>query len=172
MLKTRLVQCSDKWTNTHLTCSGCIFHTWSCTWPHVQLLTSLCLNKSLSTWLILSAPISDQVSCSCVSLHVWQCIWLHIWPYLFDPLPAASFWNEHSLISVIHAKVLFVFKPSLGSQRKKALGFESIQSPWCSSFGIYITTCQTSFPCGWVQSSCVHWQQQCFLSTYDLTLKW
>lgn len=107
--------------------------------------------------------------------HLIRCMFDNIFDYVFDPTAPfgeASFWNERSSISAICANVLFVFQPSLGSRRKKALGFENIQSPWCSSFDICITMCRTSFPCGWVQSSCVRWQQQCFLSTYDLTLRW
>lgn len=84
---------------------------------------------------------------------------------------ALPFQSKYSSATV-SANLVFVSQPSPGSQRKKALGFGNIQSPWCSSFGICITMYLTSFPCGWVQSSCVRWQQQCFPSTSDHTLRW
>lgn len=44
---------------THLTCSGCDFHTWSCGWPQIQSLISALLEQVL--------------------VHVVDHIWLHLW---------------------------------------------------------------------------------------------
>lgn len=162
--------CSDKCSNTHLTCSGLFLTLGRVIGPTFSCLFLLFLNKCLSTrWI----PLAQSLI-MCYD-HMFPCMLDSVFVGRFDPtapLPAASFWNEHSSISAICANVLFVFQPSLGSRRKKALGFENILSLWCSSFGICITTCRTSFPCGWVQSSFVRWQRQCFLSTSDLTLRW
>lgn len=143
-----------------------MFWFWTLTYDWASNQTHFC-SLWTSTWpyLITFRPISDDV---------FNCMFDNVFGIL-DPTsrpPMSLFWNEYSSISVIYVNVLFVFPPSLGSLRKKALGFENILSPWCSSFAICITMCRTSFPYGWAQSSCVHWQQLCFLSTYDLTLRW
>lgn len=170
VLDTCLVMCSDK-------CSDTFDMFWMWFSHLVMWLATNSVTYFCSAWTSACPCGWSHLASSLITCHnhVFHCMFDNAFDCIFDltaPLPAAPFWNEHSSISAICANVLFVFQLSLGSQRKKALGFENIQSPWCSSFDICITMCRTSFPCGWVQSSCVRWQQQCFLSTYDRTLRW